>query len=993
MAVTAGQLVPVCFKWEGNTTLTGITDTAGNTYALLTGQQHGSLEPSVRMGYVLSATAHAANVITGTFSGTSPYRRGGAMAFTYNGSMSTDGEVGSTDANSSLTPSSNTLTTAGTDGVMIGCHGDYTTQAFSAETIASLSRDGRITQTDFDMFYEIPTAGHVNATTSVTRTVPQRWVQRFAAFKTAGGGAAPPPPTAGVVYYVALTGTNTTCAAASTITTPARTFAFAVACLAPGDTLYIRAGTWTEQLNLGTLAGTPGNYKTIAGYPSERPCLTAKSGPVGSAVYTYGTINYVVLRNLKIDGLCDGTTIANLAAQYGMTISNQGTPPHHLLIDNVEISNWRYNGILIGGGANNITIQNSQIHDMQTVYNGSACSDPPNAATSQGRWYGLYIHDTTNVLIQNTEIYRNPGGGIQAYPGPNAGLVITNNYVHDNNMCNPNGGFGGILLQGSNTSPIIARNLIVNNGSDFRSGAATGIMVNGTTTGAQLYNNTVYGNGGSNGGYGIELGNNGSAPTGTIITNNHVVGNVTGQIHSTAGSSTQTTNRTTVTITDCTVSTSNFVHKAGSSCLNAGTAISGFPFNGAAPDQGRYETFTYSTASINGNSLDVTLGENLPANTPMVAVLTGWAVNNGRTVTAASLLAGTSSVIRLTVSGAACANGETWTVTATSASVTDAFGQPVVAFSAQPVTNLCSGSTPPTSVLSQVTHQFFSAFYLPNTTTKIPLSAVGATTTTLHAGIPFMLETQTDCTVADCAPIAEQLYYRITPLATGTPSAYAPVPDVMGTNQVAWYGTTSDPTVLNGPVTCCLSGALTPTNGDIGETSAATPVFDLPLNGSVVQGHVLQLGPFAVLGDIYEFKEYNQNGTALDGYTPSGGAKLTVTPVAGNSAPTGLHTVGASSNTLVELVWAPVTDANFASYKVYQASTSGGPYTQAGPPITAVSAAATHSPMTIWRTVLPVTGTYYFVVSWVDTGGQESPMSNEVAVTRTGFVPRPLRTP
>jgi hypothetical protein len=54
---------------------------------------------------------------------------------------------------------------------------------------------------------------------------------------------------------------------------------------------------------------------------------------------------------------------------------------------------------------------------------------------------------------------------------------------------------------------------------------------------------------------------------------------------------------------------------------------------------------------------------------------------------------------------------------------------------------------------------------------------------------------------------------------------------------------------------------------------------------------------------------------------------------------------------------------------------------------------ANHSPMTIFRTVVSTAGTYYYVVSWVTTGGQVSPMSNEVAVVRTGPVARTLRTP
>src|SRR4029079_7721200 len=66
-------------------------------------------------------------------------------------------------------------------------------------------------------------------------------------------------------YYVATTGSDTvSCATAQTINTPKRTIASGVACLNAGDTLYIRAGTWTTAIDLSTKTGTPGNYITVA---------------------------------------------------------------------------------------------------------------------------------------------------------------------------------------------------------------------------------------------------------------------------------------------------------------------------------------------------------------------------------------------------------------------------------------------------------------------------------------------------------------------------------------------------------------------------------------------------------------------------------------------------------------------------------------------------------------------------------------------------------
>src|SRR5580765_5880194 len=69
------------------------------------------------------------------------------------------------------------------------------------------------------------------------------------------------------IYHVAQTGNDTnSCAAAGNIATPKKTFKSAVACMTPGDTLYIRAGIWTEQLDIRAKSGTAQAWLTYAGY-------------------------------------------------------------------------------------------------------------------------------------------------------------------------------------------------------------------------------------------------------------------------------------------------------------------------------------------------------------------------------------------------------------------------------------------------------------------------------------------------------------------------------------------------------------------------------------------------------------------------------------------------------------------------------------------------------------------------------------------------------
>ena len=187
--LAAGSLNIACFKWEGGVNLTSITDTAGNAYTLLTQQTHTGGEPQARCGYVLSATANAANVVTGNWGSNATFRRGAVFEFTYTGTAAADGEVGSTEATTDTTPSSNTLTTTGTEEVCIGFQADYTTQTFSGRTINGQAADGSVDMSgDTSMWYEIFSATFTNGASSLTRTVTGEWVQRLQCFKITGAG-------------------------------------------------------------------------------------------------------------------------------------------------------------------------------------------------------------------------------------------------------------------------------------------------------------------------------------------------------------------------------------------------------------------------------------------------------------------------------------------------------------------------------------------------------------------------------------------------------------------------------------------------------------------------------------------------------------------------------------------------------------------------------------------------------------------------------------
>jgi hypothetical protein len=101
--------------------------------------------------------------------------------------------------------------------------------------------------------------------------------------------------------------------------------------------------------------------------------------------------------------------------------------------------------------------------------------------------------------------------------------------------------------------------------------------------------------------------------------------------------------------------------------------------------------------------------------------------------------------------------------------------------------------------------------------------------------------------------------------------------------------------------------------------------------------------------------------------------------------PTGLKATAVSSSQ-INLGWAANTDRDLSYYRVYRSTSSGGPYTRIASNITAIQYSSTG---------LAADTTYYYVVTAVDTSGNESGYSNQAsAKTLPGVVePSPYPRP
>jgi Right handed beta helix region/Purple acid Phosphatase, N-terminal domain/Pel9A-like, right handed beta helix region len=269
--------------------------------------------------------------------------------------------------------------------------------------------------------------------------------------------------TSGASYYVATTGNDSN---PGSLAQPFRTLSKGVSVLHPGDTLFVRAGTY---VGLASKSGNPTipagtswtNPVTVKNYPGESVTIT--SG--GEFCLPIEGTSYVI-----IDGLIlDGTGALNCAKiRFGA---------NHIRLINVEAKNSTYSGILLPDESPGNTVQgynefiNLKVHDNGT----------------RARYdHGIYLSVPFN-LVENSEFYNNAAFGIQMDQGTSANNTIRYNRVHDNSRLGSGDDGGGIVVADGENN-FVAYNLVYNNG------AGDGIFVAYGAVDAKIYNNTCVGN-------------------------------------------------------------------------------------------------------------------------------------------------------------------------------------------------------------------------------------------------------------------------------------------------------------------------------------------------------------------------------------------------------------------------------------------------------------------------------------------------------------------
>lgn len=301
-------------------------------------------------------------------------------------------------------------------------------------------------------------------------------------------------------YYVAVTGNDS---AAGTEGSPWRLPHVGLSRCAPGDTVYVRNGTYDDGFNNNVPSGTSWSTKIrIAAYPGEtvwlRPTGAGTTG-AGNNVYINGTsASYVEFDGINFDN--------RLMPASGIYIGNaSGATVHHLRFQNLELfggDQQAYTNIHIGGTDHEFL--------NVTVHGGGL----PGGCGTECSVYGYYITGN-RILVDRGHIYDVSAYGVHIYlsSGTPTGNVIRNCRIHDITESGT-GLVAGILVSGNdnlvynnliygvdlNASPADAgiqiytgaRNKVWNN--TIADNNTTGIKIDPGASSTEVRNNIVFGN-------------------------------------------------------------------------------------------------------------------------------------------------------------------------------------------------------------------------------------------------------------------------------------------------------------------------------------------------------------------------------------------------------------------------------------------------------------------------------------------------------------------
>jgi parallel beta-helix repeat protein len=274
---------------------------------------------------------------------------------------------------------------------------------------------------------------------------------------------------AAAIYYVDNSG-SPACGNSPTngsASNPWCTITYGVGHIAGGDTLYVKAGMYKENVYINGPAGTASAPTLISTYPGH--LVTIAGAGVNTGRVKIANTSYIAF---------DGFTITNF--NQGLFVENS----QRITVQNVTVHHVGQEGIHVISNSSYVTIQNSKVHDTrQWQYNGEGIY------VGQGSTGPL--DNSNNVTIRNNTVYNVNDEGIELKPGTHDCVVEGNNVYQA--LLDPlysGSGAGAIEVNESNNGNQVWNsnpNHVVRNNRvhDTKMGIRAG-------TGARVYNNVIY---------------------------------------------------------------------------------------------------------------------------------------------------------------------------------------------------------------------------------------------------------------------------------------------------------------------------------------------------------------------------------------------------------------------------------------------------------------------------------------------------------------------
>ncbi len=230
-------------------------------------------------------------------------------------------------------------------------------------------------------------------------------------------------PSTGRTFYVSRTGSDSN---PGTRKSPWRRIQKALEALKPGQTAFVRGGTYTENL-LMSRSGRASAPITVAAYPGERVVLHAASTSDAKGdtypIQVASGAAYFRLHGFVIEDSL-GTSAANV---YFSGSAN------HIELSTNEIRYGHDLGIFAARTTSYLQILGNRIHD-----NGR------NHVSGQHQSHGIYI-EGAHDLIANNLIYNHPYGfGLQIFPANHDTVVVDNTIAASAHSSIVVGGSGGV---------------------------------------------------------------------------------------------------------------------------------------------------------------------------------------------------------------------------------------------------------------------------------------------------------------------------------------------------------------------------------------------------------------------------------------------------------------------------------------------------------------------------------------------------------------------